>query len=107
MFNDEVTLVSISYIIDEDMNQTEVETKEVVLCEEKSVGRTEFYQAGASGLNASIIIKMKKYEYEGQTEIEFKGKRYNVIRTYSKDFEHIELTCEKLKTNLKGLPGDE
>jgi hypothetical protein len=92
----ELTLINQTYIEDEIGNQTPTEIKTVVYCGLKSIGRTEFYNAFANGLKPELIFNINKFEYSGEQLIEFESKKYKVIRTYSNDFEKIELTCEKV-----------
>lgn len=79
------------------------ETETTILCDVLSIQRTEFYQADASGLKPEIIFVVNKYEYEGQKDVVFEGKRYSVIRAYAPkkvkgiaDFDNLELTCTGL-----------
>jgi len=44
---------------------------------------------------------ISKWDYDGEKEVEFEGKKYNVLRTYQAkkakglgDFETLELVCE-------------
>lgn len=92
----ELTLIQQTYIEDEIGNQTPTEIKTVIYCGLKSIGRTEFYNAIAHGLKPELIFNINKFEYSGEQLIEFEGKKYKVIRTYSNDLEKIELTCEKV-----------
>ena len=78
------------------MNQIPEEIKTVVYCDLKSITRAEFYNAASQGIKPEIVFVIHKYEYNDEKEILFEGKKYKVIRTYSKDFEEIELTCEKV-----------
>lgn len=96
MWTNELTLIKQTYIQDEISNQIPVENKTPVFCDVKSVGRSEFYNAATTGLKPEIIFVVHNYEYEGQKLVEFENKKYNVIRTYSTNFEEIELTCEKV-----------
>lgn len=80
-----------------------IPTRKSILCDVQSVTRSEHYQAAASGLKPEIVFVVNKYDYEGEKQVEFDGKPYNVIRTYiphkSKnisDFETLELVCEGL-----------
>ncbi|WP_374717115.1 phage head closure protein [Geobacillus thermodenitrificans] len=95
-YDNELTLIKQEFIEDEIGNQTPIETRKTVLCNVKSVGRNEFYSAATAGLRPSIVFVMHGYEYNGEQQVEFEGVRYNVIRTYSTDFEEIELTCERV-----------
>ena len=92
----ELTLIQQTYIEDEIGNQTTIEIKTVVYCGLKSIGRTEFYNAVANGLKPEMVFNINKFEYSGEQLVECEEKRYKVIRTYSENFEEIELTCEKV-----------
>ena len=75
------------------------QTSTTVLCNLKSVTRTEFYSAAQAGLNPEQVFEINGFEYNGETEVEFLGKRYAVIRTYRTSYETIELTCERKAKN--------
>lgn len=98
-YDHELTLISQTYTEDEIGNQVPVEVKIPILCGLKSVTRSEFYNAAANGLKPELIFVVHGYEYKGEKQVEFEGSRYNVIRTYSKDFEELELTCERVAAN--------
>jgi hypothetical protein len=80
-------------------NPITVENLVPILCGKKSIGRTEFYDAAANDLKPVIIFEIHAYEYSGETEVEFEGKRYTVMKTYEVDFETLELTCEVKRSN--------
>lgn len=67
-----------------------------LLCRKESVGRSEFYNAAAIGMQPEAVFVIHAYEYAGQTEVRFEGAKYKVIRTYQTSFEEIELTCQKV-----------
>jgi len=95
MYNHELTLISEETVYDE-YGIPKKETKKTnVLCKVQSVGRNEFYGAATTGLKPEVVFIIHDYEYNGEKEVEFEGKKYRVIRTYSTDFEEIELTCER------------
>lgn len=82
---------------DEVGNQVEDDPEETaILCKLKSIGRTEFYNATVAGLKPEIIFVIHGYEYDGQKLVKFEGIQYRVIKTYSVDFEEMELTCERV-----------
>lgn len=72
-----------------------------------SVKRSEFYSAGATGVRADIAFVINADEYDGQTEVEYGGSVYNVVRTYQMaesrtparsyggEINRIELTCAR------------
>lgn len=40
------------------------------------------------------MFVVRSAEYEGEAQLEYNGKRYNIVRTYDKDGEFTELVCE-------------
>lgn len=70
------------------------EIKDSVLCNVRSAGHKEFYAGRQAGLKPEFEFTIHAFEYEGQREVEYNGKRYSVIRTYSRGIEEIELICE-------------
>lgn len=99
-YDHELTLIGVTYIEDEIGNQVPVETETHVLCEELFVVRSEFYNAAANGLRPSMVFKVHRFEYNGESIVRYEdGIRYSVIRTYAVDTEEIELTCEKVAAN--------
>lgn len=92
----ELTLIKQTFIEDEICNQITQEVKTDIYCAIKSIGRNEFYIASKGGLKPEAIFVINNYEYSGEKEILFEGKRYKVIRTYLIGFEEIELTCERV-----------
>lgn len=103
-FDNELTLISSTTTYDDIGNPVDSEDKLDIFCGVKSIGRTEFYNAAANGLKPSYIFVVHPYEYNGETYVEFSKdsspkKRYKVIKTYEKDMEELELTCEKVVGN--------
>lgn len=95
LYNHELTLVSKNVNYDDYGNPIVTENKINILCKKKSIGRTEFYDAATEGMKPEVIFVIHGYEYNNQQKIEFEGTTYKVLKTYSVDFEEIELTCEK------------
>lgn len=99
-WSNELILIQKTYDFDEIGNQVEAEVKTTVFCDIKSVGRSEFYSAATTGLKPEIIFIVHNYEYNGENQVEFENKKYNVIRTYTRNEEEVELTCEKVLGNV-------
>jgi len=95
-YDNELTLISQTYTEDEIGNQIPAETETVVLCGVKSIGRTEFYNAAATGLRPEVIFVVHGYEYNGEQKVIFEGVGYEVMRSYAIDFEETEITCQKM-----------
>lgn len=70
-----------------------------IYCNRKSVRQNEFYQAMTTGLKAETMFEVRAIDYNGQRVIEHGGKQYNVIRTYDKNGEVMELVCSGLVHN--------
>ena len=98
-FDYELTLISERYEEDEIGNMVPVETKQVILCNIKSVKSSEFYNAANTGLKPEKVFVVHPFEYGDEKLIEFEGKKYSVIRTYQTGLEEIELTCERVIGN--------
>lgn len=95
----ELTLINYETEYDEIGQEIKVPVKTNILCAVKSIGRSEFYAAAQAGLKPEITFVIHGYEYNGEKEVEFEGQKYKVIRTYMKDFEEMELVCEKVIGN--------
>lgn len=71
------------------------ETRTEVFVSESSVTRSEFFEAGRSGLNASIVLTTSIYNYNDEEICEYNGRRYAIYRTFARDDEQIELYLKK------------
>lgn len=99
-----LTLISTDITYDDIGNPVETPKEIDIFCDMKSIGRTEFYNAAANGLKPSYIFVVHPYEYNGETYVEFSEdekpkQRYKVMKTYKKNMEELELTCEKVAGN--------
>lgn len=73
------------------------EERRLVFCNKKSVGYSEFYQSQQAGYKAELKLQIRTQDYNGETLVEFEGRRYKVLRTYeSKGGEFTELTLSDL-----------
>lgn len=95
-YDHELILIKQDYIQDDIGNQIPIEHETVVLCGLKSVARNEFYNAALASMKPEIVFVIHGFEYNGETKVKFESVTYKVLRTYSVDFEEIELTCEKV-----------
>ena len=67
-----------------------------VYCKAESVTRSEFFNAGRSGLNPEFRFTMFAGDYSGETELMYRGKGYSVYRTYHvPGTDYIELYVER------------
>lgn len=100
MYNHELTLIKQIETEDELGNQIYEEKPTTVLCKFKSIGRNEFYSASTAGLKPEKVFVIHGYEYNQESLVEFEGERYSVVRTYTNDFEEIELVCGRKIANV-------
>ena len=69
----------------------------------QSVRTNEFYSAVETGLTPSVEFVMKRLDYDGQLELEWKRQRYSVIRTIDpKNKFDIVLVCAR-KIGINGV----
>lgn len=70
------------------------ETARTVFANVKSASAKEFFEGGRNGLNPQFVFTVFRYDYNGESVVEYNGARYGVYRTYDKgDF--IELHAER------------
>ena len=93
MYDYELVLIDESYTKDIIGNQIATKTETNILCAVKSVGRSEFYNSAQAGLRPEIIFVIHPYEYNNQKKVKFNNQNYDVIRTYTNNFEELELVC--------------
>lgn len=75
--------------------ETVNETKQMVYATVRSVGHTEFYEAMIAGMRPSLTIRLADYhDYDGSQYLEYRNKRYRVVRTYRTGVS-IDLTVEE------------
>lgn len=70
-----------------------------LLAEKKSIRQSEFYQAAATDYKPELTFVIWPHEYKGESILEYKGKEYNIFRTFEKNFKELELVCEGLVVN--------
>lgn len=71
----------------------EASTARMVFANKKSIRQSEFYQAMAHGLTPELMFEVNFKDYAGESKLTFNSKTYQIIRTYTKNDEIIELVC--------------
>lgn len=74
--------------------------KENVFADKQSIRQSEFYQAAAAGLKPELTFIIRTCEYNQEPMLEYNSKTYNIIRTYEKENEFIELVCQGVTNNV-------
>lgn len=82
-------------LTDEIGNVLTEEQRNEVFCKPSGVQASEWHEAGRNGLKAAAVLTVFWLDYDGETVVEFEGKRYSIYRTYPADSEHTELHLEE------------
>lgn len=98
-FDNEVTLIGdISYSYDDVGNTIKEQERRTILCNELSVYGADFYRGASVGLKPELVLEIHDFEYQGEKQVIYKEKLYEVLRTYDTG-DYIELTVgDKLGT---------
>lgn len=67
------------------------EETRTVMASVKSITASEFFEAGRNGFKPEFRFDMFLYDYDGQKELEYKGVRYTVYRTFMGRSDTVEL----------------
>jgi SPP1 family predicted phage head-tail adaptor len=90
---DVITLVAEASGTDEYGDPSNTTTQLTRYAKVESIGRSEFYQADASGLKPEIKFILNDFrDYNGQRTIIYDGGTYRVLRTYQKG-KKLEIVC--------------
>lgn len=95
MWRDIAELVMLVDVPDGVGGYTTSEIARTVFCNKKSVKSMEFYQAHAVGLKPELNLVVRSVDYNDESRVRYEGKMYDILRTYSKNGEMVELTCAK------------
>lgn len=91
---DVITLISQTYTLDDYGNNVPTEIRFDVFCEVDSINQSEFYAAANTELNPEYRFRVFFDDYDGQSVLEFDGKRYGIYRTY-RSGDYMELYAER------------
>lgn len=92
-FSDQVTLRKVAVTNDSYGDVVKSYTDTVVFADVKSVTRSEFYAANASGIKISQVFAVHVEDWNDQTELIYGSKYYDIVRAYRKGEGVVELTC--------------
>lgn len=93
--SDVIKLISVTRTQDKYGQFIDTETSRQVYCQVGSITQSEFYEGGRNGLNPEYRFTVFFADYEDETIIEYKGKRYAVYRTYLARNDKLELYVER------------
>ena len=93
-FREIIDLVSITQTTNDIGDFVDTEATTTVYADKHSIRQSEFYQAYATGLRPELMFVIREVDYDNQPRIKYNNKYYNIIRTFSRDGELLELICE-------------
>jgi SPP1 family predicted phage head-tail adaptor len=85
-----ITLIGKSYTEDAIGQRIPTETEKKVFAYIRDVSRSESERT-IEGLNPSKVFDVYVTEYQGEEDVEYKGIRYKIYRTYLNDESRVEL----------------
>lgn len=101
LFREVINLISITDSTNDLGDAIKVQTKrENIFADKQSIRQSEFYQAAAVGLKPELTFIIRSCEYNQEHMLEYNSKTYNIIRTYEKEDEFIELICQGVINNV-------
>lgn len=94
--SDIIKLIPVTYAADSYGIEKATEgTPREVMCQVQSVTRSEFFEGGRNGLNPEFVFLVFFGDYNEETLVEYKNKRYSVYRTYFRKDDRVELYAER------------
>jgi head-tail adaptor len=91
--NEIIELISITTTTNAIGNPIETPNYRQVFANKKSVGQKEFYLAQAVNMRPEVVFEIQQSDYSGELKIRWNNREYQVIRTYQKGLDKIDLTC--------------
>lgn len=102
LYRDTARLISTVAIEDAEGYETVRESAEEVFVDVRSVRREEFYRSMQAGVELTIAFDVRCCDYAGQKRLEYDGRQYRVVRTFSQDGEIVELNCAPYRGPKEG-----
>ena len=94
LWNDIAELITYVKSVDDIGDTVMVPDEREVFVNKKSIRQSEFYQALSTGLKPEIMLEVRSIDYEGEKDVKYNNKNYNIIRVFSKNEEITELICQ-------------
>lgn len=94
LFRDVIELLAVTVQQNPNTGELEeVETARQVFANKKSIRQSEFYAAALAGLQPQLMFVVRTAEYDDEKKLRYNGADYNIIRTFDKNGEMMELVC--------------
>jgi len=103
LFRDAIELITIgTSTVNDYGDPIPLKTYTTTFADKLAITASEFYQSNAQNLRPEYKFKIRFCDYSNQTKIRYpitSGKEFDIIRTYNKGDEFIELTCQGVNVN--------
>lgn len=93
--SDVINLITETFTPDSIGQMVSTASTSQVFCNIQSVSQSEWFQGGQNGLKPEYKVTMFAPDYSGQQEVEYKGIKYGIYRTYLRQDELLELYLER------------
>ena len=94
-------LINIEYSTDSIGVQKEIITKkEIPIIKIEDIRANEFYKGNEQGFKPKLRLRISALSYNDETELEYLGKVYSVIRSQDQSTDEIVLVCERKIKNV-------
>lgn len=97
--SDVAFLVGKEWIPDEYGVPHNIQTQRRIYVQVTSVSASEFFEGGRNGLNPELRFTTNRFDYRGEDEIFYNGRKYKIYRTFIKKDDGIELYAERRQGN--------
>ena len=94
-FDDRIILRFTDWSIVNGFSTNKVNDRVEVWAERQTANRQEYYLSQQAGIKVDVVFIVNVLDYNGQTAIEYQNVVYDVVRTYQKELDHIELSCSR------------
>jgi SPP1 family predicted phage head-tail adaptor len=99
LFKDNIDLITFSETINTIGDVVKTPSYKSVYANRKSIRQSEFYQAFATGFKPELMFEIRFYDYSNESKIRWNNHTYDVLRTFTKNEEMIELICQGVVNN--------
>lgn len=92
---EKITLRSVSHSIVNGVEQSTVTSTADAWAKHRTATRAEFYAAERAGRTVTDAFTLFAFEYHGEQEIAVGDAVYDVVRSFQKNSDYVELSCER------------
>ena len=106
-FNETCTLISTSYVPDDEGVEVPTETRSLVFCNPFSVGASTWSSMYEIGISVEAELQVRSCDYAGQRDVVFRDRRYSVEYVKEEgDFTRLILRHQQSDEDPKGDDSD-